>query len=94
MRRAEVDISALRAAFEASGKSPAEVARAMDWFCTNRYGGKARPQTVADGPRVLRQLGCKPAWNGGRPTVRQTCSYERATQLAHAIGVDPVNVGL
>lgn len=95
-RNREVDLAPLREAFEVSGRSAADVARAMGWFCTNKFGGRGKPQTVADGPRVRRALGLRPEQTkaGYPPALRQRCSYEMAVRLAHAIGVDPHEVGL
>jgi hypothetical protein len=81
----EIDLAPLREAFLRSGKTPADVARALGW---------RKPNGVADGPRVRRALGMRPAWSNGRKRLRQRCSYETAVKLADAIGVDPYEVGL
>lgn len=87
----EVDLTPLREAFLASGRSAVEVAGALGWIHQGATTVKGR-----DGRRVLRALGIRPYSRGhGRGMVyQQTCSYKRAILLAEAIGVDPVDVGL
>lgn len=83
----EVSVVPLREAFERSGLSAADVARALDWRDHRGH---------ADGRRVKRALGISPVDFGhdyGFRLIRST-SYERALRLAYAIGVDPVDVGL
>jgi hypothetical protein len=91
--QSEIDITALRDAFKASGKTAADVARGMGWTCKISPRGKPA-RRVADGPRALRAMGCKPYHDRNGPRTKRTCSYEMAVRLAEAIGVDPVDVGL
>jgi hypothetical protein len=85
--RREILVAPLGEAFKSSGRSAVEVARALDW-----YDHRGRPDTQ----RVMRALGLKPVHFSrgyGAKCIRST-SYERALKLAHAIGIDPVDVDL
>jgi hypothetical protein len=79
----EVPVAPLREAFLRSGLSRCEVARRMGW------GNKA-------GYRASRALGLVPTpmRRGYPPKHIETTSYDRAVQLARAIGIDPTDVGL
>ena len=84
----EIDLAPLRNAYLRSGLTAAEVGRNLGWLRSGR--------TCADVDRVRRQFGLIPYSPGrNRPSkLRTHCSYERALQLAAAIGADPVDVGL
>ena len=77
----EVPVDGLREAFERSGLTSGELARRLGW-------------TKPDGYRVYRQLGLTPHHSRGHVEFRQTMSYDRALEIANALGVDPVDVGL
>ena len=78
----EVPVDGLREAFERSGLTSGELARRLGW-------------TKPDGYRVYRQLGLTAHHtHRGRVEYRQTMSYRRALEIAQALGVDPVDVGL
>src|SRR3954447_7434572 len=80
MGRAEVPVAPLREAFERSGRTAADVARALGWYENRRR---------APGHRVRRARGLAPV-NFGRsygPKCIRSTSYERALRLADAIGV-------
>lgn len=80
-----VDVRLLREAFIDSGLSAREVAERMGWET------KPRP----DGERVKQNLGLtKERQKTGPRNYRKRTEYERALQLARAIGVDPHDVGL
>jgi transcriptional regulator with XRE-family HTH domain len=76
-RIGKVPIDKLRAAFEASGLTAAEVARRMGWF-----DGRC-----ADSARVKRALGIYPSISNGRRSPRRMIDAETAGLLAEAIGV-------
>jgi hypothetical protein len=79
-------VAPLREAFERSGKCVTEVATAMDWW---------RPNGVPDGQRVRRSLGILPTpQRTGKAVARRYMRAERASLLAEAIGVMPVEIGL
>lgn len=80
----EIAVGPLREAFERSGKTATEVARALGWTDRGR----------ADGPRVRRALGLRLYWSDGKAKFRQRCSWDTAEALAEAIGVDRSEVGL
>jgi len=79
----EVPVEPLRRAFEESGLTAYELAIRLGWV---------QPDTS----RVRRALGLRNDHNGRGtvPRLRQTTSYERAAEIAHALGIDPVDVGL
>lgn len=79
----EVPTEPLRRAFQESGLTAYELAQRLGW---------ARPDTG----RVKRTLGLQLDHNGRgtNPRLRQTTSYERAAEIAIALGIDPVDVGL
>jgi hypothetical protein len=81
--RREVPVEPLREAFRRSGLSSGDLARALGWM---------RP----DHARVERQLGIKTAGRarGSNPYYIESTSYDRAVELARAMGVDPTEVGL
>lgn len=85
----EVDVAPLREAFLASGKSAADVALDLGWFRHSKGCGH-----LGDGSRVRRRLGITRQWTRGKARYQERCSYEMASQLARAIGVDPVDVDL
>lgn len=77
---------ALRQAFLESPMSAAEVARAVGWF--DSKGG------CADGTRVRRTLGLRPAHENGQARVYQRVGSRNAVKIAEALGLDPVEIGL
>lgn len=81
--RDEVPVAPLREAFLRSDMTAGDLARALGWM-------------KADHQRVARQLGLQHDTNGhGSPTrSRGTMSYNRAVQIAEALGIDPTEVGL
>lgn len=84
-------VEPLRLAFERSGLSPSEVARALEW--TSRR--PSRGWVDADGTRVKRYLGLVAYSDGsGRRRVRKYVRHETALALTAAIGADPVDFGL
>lgn len=73
----------LRAAFEKSGQTAADVARRMGWMCRLGNGG-----TCADVTRVKRTLGLLPEVNGkGHRSTRRLIDAETAGLMAEAIGL-------
>jgi hypothetical protein len=83
-------VDPLREAFLASGLTFSHIARQCGWV---RY---QRGLEIGDATRVARLLGLRDYKPGpGYPRrVRERISYENATRLAEAIGVDPYEVGL
>jgi hypothetical protein len=79
----QVNVGPLREAFERTGMSPGEVAARMGWF---------KP----DGRRVTEALGIRgySPGHGLPPRRRERMDLRRATKLARAMDVDPVDVGL
>lgn len=71
---------------ERQGVRAADVARKLGW---------TRPDGHADGARVKRRLGLRPQINGkGKVSQNRQMSYEMASRLADAMGLDPFEVGL
>jgi hypothetical protein len=81
--KTNVDVGPLREAFERSGVSRQELALRLGWL---------KP----DGGRVSRALGMTPydPGHGLPPRLRERITQDRATELARAMGVDPIDVGL
>lgn len=71
--------------------SARDVAFQLGWVHDPR-GRFPRP----DAARVTRALGLRPTGASKRypAKIQERCTYERAVQLARAIGVDPIDVGL
>jgi hypothetical protein len=86
----EVPVAPLRSAFLRSGVSAYEVAARLGWTRRGRYIGHEIPDTS----RVKRTLGLKPYRTNGRNVVRQRVTYDRAVEVADAIGVDFHEVGV
>ena len=83
----EIPVAPLRAAFLRSGMKRTDVARVLGW--TDSRG-------CPDGQRFARAIGlvATPHGRGYGMQYRQTTSYERAVELAEAMGYDPVDFGL
>jgi hypothetical protein len=79
----QVNVGPLREAFERSGMSTRELALRMGWL---------KP----DNGRVNRSLGITQydPGHGNGPRLRERIDYGRAIELARAMDVDPVDVGL
>src|SRR5690348_15875204 len=87
-RRAEVEVTLLREAFLASGKSASSVATAMGWTRLKRNGNGHGPYVGGDSQRIRRALGLAECnQSHGYRGRRERCSYEMAVRLAEAIGV-------
>lgn len=78
-RPGKVSNAAVRAIFEQSGLTAAEVARRMDWVDPRSPGS-------GDSARVKRALGLLEDVNGGRRARRTRIDAETAGQLAEAMG--------
>ena len=81
----------IRAIFEASPMSAADVARGMGWECSNNTGRsrmRGKPgTTIADSSRVKRTLGLVPdIGRKGHRTARERIDPNTAGQLAEAMG--------
>ena len=81
----------IRAIFEASPMSAADVARGMGWECSNNIGRsrmRGTPGTkIADSSRVKRTLGLVPDVSGrGHRTIRELIDPNTAGRLAEAMG--------
>jgi hypothetical protein len=86
----------LREAFLASGLSAKVVAERLGWMRRPTPATRRRGH-LADDTRVRSALGLKrsaPSRHGRVPTVRQTLDYDVALQIARALDLDPVDVGL
>ena len=84
----EVPVAPLREAFLASGLTQSDVARRLGWFRHDRPG---RPDVT----RFARAIGLKPHLNGSHEwAYRQTTTYDRAVEIAAALGFDPVDLDL
>jgi hypothetical protein len=78
----QVDVGPLRDAFERSGMSTTELAARLGWV---------KP----DSNRVTKALGITPYHLGnGHKGLRGHIGHRMATELARAMDVDPVDVGL
>jgi hypothetical protein len=83
-RPGKINNAKLREAFERSGKSAADVARAIGWWA----------DVDADVSRVRRTLGLRTDIDGrGHKSNRRLIDAETAGRLAEAIGVMPWEVG-
>lgn len=77
-----VDNEALRHAAQRSGLTNSEIARRAGWM---------KPDTT----RVRYALGMREVpGSNGKPYSSTTIDYDAAVALCHAIGCDPVEVGL
>jgi hypothetical protein len=81
--RPEVEVADLQEAFRRTGMTKCELAHRLGWM---------RPNV----DKVNRYLGFRPdsGSRGVRKEPRQRLSYEVALELADAMDVDPVDVGL
>lgn len=90
----------LREAFLESGLTAQEVARRCGWFYTHRAGyvrrdGTRKQRTSPNGTEVRRVLGLKANGNyKGTQYVCKSLRYETALEIARALELDPVDVGL
>ena len=84
-----IDNAPIRAAVEqavAGGMTYSAICRALGWL---------KPNGSGDTSRLRRRIGAMPHLAGnGRHDTSRTINYELAVQIARAIDIDPVEVGL
>lgn len=86
-----VPVEPLREAFnDRPHLSAGALARNLGWY-RKRSGWSVRKPDIT---RVKRTLGLMPYRSNGRVLVRTHVQYHRAVELAEAMNVDPVEVGI
>jgi hypothetical protein len=82
-----VSVEPLQDAFKRSGREALELADLLGF-----RGGSGYP----DGNQFKRYIGLIPYLDGKSPQgrIKRRCNYHKALEIAEAIGVDPVDVGL
>ncbi len=86
-----VPVAPLREAFEERPHLTAgDIARNLGWW-RKRSGWEVASPDIT---RVKRTLGIAPYRSNGRTLVRTQIQYHRAVELAEAMNVDPVEVGI
>lgn len=91
-RIGKIDNAKLREAFEASGMTAGDVARALGWTYVRTTGPK-EGRRVADCTRIRRALGLQDDIAHGCRGRRVLIDAETAGLIAEAIGVAPWSVG-
>lgn len=86
-------IEPVRDAYQASGMTITELARALGWYCGRQRGH--RIETMPDTQRVRRHLGLVKDKSGDRvPRVRKHMREKTALKFAKALDLDPRDLGL